>query len=74
MRACAHAGIEWDDASRGKGDGAVTCADGSTVRYFTYVHATRAAVGCGVRVTMMCSRSVRVGAVCAAAPWAAPRS
>lgn len=29
------AGIEWDDATRGKHDGSVTAPDGSVVRYFS---------------------------------------
>ena len=28
-------GVEWDDATRGKHDGMVTCKDGSSARYFT---------------------------------------
>ena len=28
-------GVEWDDATRGKHDGMVTCKDGTSVRHFT---------------------------------------
>jgi dynactin complex subunit len=30
-----YAGVEWDAPGRGKNDGAVVVADGSSVRYFT---------------------------------------